>query len=96
MYGVTCTLEYNDDYPALYNDPEFTEYVAKTLKEADLEFGVEICEPQPPSEDFAYYAKERPSAFIYTGAAVKMVKFTHIIILNLTFQKNHYLFRQKL
>ena len=52
MYGVTCTLEYNDDYPALYNDPEFTEYVAKTLKEADLEFGVEICEPQPPSEDF--------------------------------------------
>ncbi|UNU78701.1 M20 family metallopeptidase [Staphylococcus aureus] len=71
LYGVTCTLEYNDDYPALYNDPEFTEYVAKTLKEADLEFGVEICEPQPPSEDFAYYAKERPSAFIYTGAAVE-------------------------
>ena len=32
LYGVTCTLEYNDDYPALYNDPEFTEYVAKTLK----------------------------------------------------------------
>ena len=45
--------------------------MAKTLKEADLEFGVEICEPQPPSEDFAYYAKERPSAFIYTGAAVE-------------------------
>ncbi|MDI1800277.1 amidohydrolase, partial [Staphylococcus aureus] len=59
MYGVTCTLEYNDDYPALYNDPEFTEYVAKTLKEANLDFGVEMCEPQPPSEDFAYYAKER-------------------------------------
>lgn len=71
MYGVTCTLEYNDDYPALYNDPEFTEYVAKTLKEANLDFGVEMCEPQPPSEDFAYYAKERPSAFIYTGAAVE-------------------------
>ncbi len=41
MYGVTCTLEYNDDYPALYNDPEFTEYVAKTLK-ANLDFGVEM------------------------------------------------------
>ena len=68
-FGVTCELDYNDDYPALYNDPEFTEYVAKTLKNADLDFGVESCEPQPPSEDFAYYAKERPSAFIYTGAA---------------------------
>ncbi|RAI80139.1 amidohydrolase [Macrococcoides goetzii] len=69
MYGVTCELEYNDDYPALYNDPEFTNYVAQTLKDASLDFEVKMCEPQPPSEDFAYYAKERPSAFIYTGAA---------------------------
>ncbi|UBH22059.1 amidohydrolase [Macrococcus armenti] len=69
MYGVTCELEYNDDYPALYNDPEFTNYVAQTLKDASLDFEVDMCEPQPPSEDFAYYAKERPSAFIYTGAA---------------------------
>ncbi len=70
--------------------------MAKTLKEANLDFGVEMCEPQPPSEDFAYYAKERPSAFIYTGAAVEDGGTYHIIILNLTFQKNHYLFRQKL
>lgn len=69
MYGVTCELDYNDDYPALYNDPEFTNYVAQTLNDASLNFEVEMCEPQPPSEDFAYYAKERPSAFIYTGAA---------------------------
>ncbi|WP_414052990.1 M20 family metallopeptidase [Macrococcus animalis] len=68
MYGVTCELEYNDDYPALYNDPEFTEYVAETLKNANLEFGIETCDAQPPSEDFAYYAKEKPSAFIYVGA----------------------------
>ncbi|NJI01259.1 amidohydrolase, partial [Staphylococcus hyicus] len=32
-------------------------------------FDVALCEPQPPSEDFAYYAQERPSAFIYVGAA---------------------------
>ena len=69
MFGVTCELDYQDDYPALYNDPEFTEYVAKTLRDADLEFGVELCDAQPPSEDFAYYAKEVPSAFIYTGAS---------------------------
>ncbi|CAC7655662.1 carboxypeptidase, M20(D) family [Staphylococcus aureus] len=47
--------------------------MAKTLKEANLDFGVEMCEPQPPSEDFAYYAKERPSAFIYTGAVGTVV-----------------------
>ena len=32
LYGVTCTLEYNDDYPHYIMIQEFTEYVAKTLK----------------------------------------------------------------
>ncbi|TDL94291.1 amidohydrolase [Macrococcus brunensis] len=68
MYGVTCELEYNDDYPALYNDPAFTEYVVNAIKDhSDVQ--IEQTEPQPPSEDFAYYAKELPSTFIYSGAA---------------------------
>lgn len=65
-FGVTCELDYHDDYPALYNNPEFTDYVANTIAEAGLD--IELVEPQPPSEDFAYYAKEKPSAFIYVGA----------------------------
>lgn len=69
MFDVECELDYQDDYPALYNDPEFTQYVADTLQSADLDFDVALTEPQPPSEDFAYYAKERPSSFIYTGAS---------------------------
>lgn len=70
-FGVTCELEYTDDYPALYNDPDFTDYVVTTLQNAELPDieAVEACEPQPPSEDFAYYAKELPSTFIYAGAA---------------------------
>lgn len=66
-YGVTCDLEYADDYPALYNDPEFTNYVAQVISGNGL--NIEQCEAQPPSEDFAYYAKERPATFIYIGAA---------------------------
>lgn len=69
MFDVECELDYQDDYPALYNDPEFTQYVADTLQSADLDFDVALTEPQPPSEDFAYYAKERPSSFIYAGAS---------------------------
>ncbi|ULG71401.1 M20 family metallopeptidase [Macrococcus brunensis] len=69
MYGVTCELEYNDDYPALYNNPAFTEYAVDILKNNLEDIPVEICEAQPPSEDFAYYAKEKPSLFIYAGAA---------------------------
>lgn len=37
----------------------FTEYVAETIKQSKLADvkGVEICEPQPPSEDFAFMLK---------------------------------------
>lgn len=71
MFGVTCELEYHDDYPALYNDPEFTEFVVDSINNAETDAikKVERCEAQPPSEDFAYYAKELPSVFIYAGAA---------------------------
>lgn len=74
-YGVTCQLDYEDDYPPLYNDPEFTAYAAKVIGESGLT--IEQCEPQPPSEDFAYYAKERPSAFIYIGASPKGDIYPH-------------------
>ena len=69
-FGVNCEFTFSKDYPALYNDPDFTEYVAETIKQAKLADvkGVEICEPQPPSEDFAFYAKTLPSTFIYSGA----------------------------
>lgn len=72
-FGVTCEFEFKKDYPALYNDPEFTSYVAETIQNAKLEDikGVEICDPQPPSEDFAFYATELSSTFIYAGAAPK-------------------------
>ncbi|QLK86910.1 M20 family metallopeptidase [Staphylococcus sp. 17KM0847] len=71
MYGVTCELDYTHDYPALYNDPEFTKFVVDAIKcvQTDAIHDIQQCEPQPPSEDFAYYVKERPSAFIYAGAA---------------------------
>lgn len=70
MFGVTYELDYKNDYPVLYNDPELTAFGAEVLKNSNIEevTSVEMCEPQPPSEDFAYYAKERPSMFFYVGA----------------------------
>lgn len=71
MFGVTCELDYQDDYPALYNNPQFTQFVVESLKNANTDAlqSVEMCEAQPPSEDFAYYAKAISSSFIYAGAA---------------------------
>ncbi len=71
MFDVTVDLEYLDDYPVLYNDPETTEFGAKVLKSSEIQEveSIVITEPLPPSEDFAYYAKERPSMFFYVGAS---------------------------
>src|SRR5699024_6242863 len=71
MFGVKCELDYHDDYPALYNDPEFTNLVVDTIKEADTDAikNVERCEQQSASEDFVYYAKTIPGTFIYAVAA---------------------------
>ena len=70
-YGVTSILEYANDYPVLYNDPEVTEHVGEALKQASIPEveAVLVTEPQPPSEDFAYYLQEVPGCFFYVGAA---------------------------
>ncbi len=70
MFGVTCELTYNDDYPTLINDLELTDFIVRSLKQSKISEVTEIkrCDPQPPSEDFAYYAQERPSVFFYVGA----------------------------
>ena len=60
-------FEFKKDYPALYNDPEFTQYVAQTIKEADADDiqGIEVCEPQPPSEDFAFMQRHCQVHFLF-------------------------------
>ena len=75
-FGVNCEFTFSKDYPALYNDPDFTEYVAETIKQAKLADvkGVEICEPQPPSEDFAFYAKTLPSTLYILEQNLERVK----------------------
>ncbi len=73
MYGVDCDLQYTNDYPVLYNDPSLTKQVVQSIESANIPEVNEVirCEPQPPSEDFAYYAEELPSTFFYVGASPK-------------------------
>ena len=69
-YGVSIELEYANDYPVLYNDPAITDRVQAALEGAripEIKAVVETA-PQPPSEDFAYYLKEKPGCFFYVGA----------------------------
>lgn len=69
-FGVDTDLEYENDYPVLYNDPDATARVRDALVQAAIPEVDAITEtaPQPPSEDFAYYLQEKPGCFFYVGA----------------------------
>lgn len=69
-FHVTCDLDYKNDYPVLYNDPEVTERVRQSLEHAQIPEVEAVLEtpPQPPSEDFAYYLEQVPGCFFYVGA----------------------------
>ncbi|MBU5668695.1 amidohydrolase [Peptoniphilus sp. MSJ-1] len=78
-FGMEVEIDYTSDYPVLYNDPEMTQLVIDAITEAKIPEVTEIsdCGPQPPSEDFAYYAKERPSCFYYVGAHSDKAPYPH-------------------
>jgi len=69
-FGVECSLDYNNDYPVLYNHPEVTEHVRQVLEQASIPEIEAVLEtlPLPPSEDFAYYLEKVPGCFFYVGA----------------------------
>lgn len=68
-FGVTAKLDYDDNYPVLYNDPDFSQYVVIVLKDAKIPEVNQVTDfgPQDPSEDFAYFAQKKPSIFFYVG-----------------------------
>lgn len=71
-FGVEATLDYDDNYPVLYNNPQLLSEAMNSLRNAKIPQikKIEDCGPQDPSEDFAYFAKEKPSAFFYIGCDV--------------------------
>ncbi|WP_156288880.1 amidohydrolase [Oceanobacillus salinisoli] len=76
LFGVTCELTYEPDYPPLYNDPELTSFVADTLKEVEDKDIKEITEfpKMSPSDDFAYFLEKVPGSYFYIGCTPKGVK----------------------
>lgn len=68
-FSVKVDLNYNNNYPVLNNDHDFTDYTVKTIKAAGID--VEECGQQDPSEDFAYYTEKVPGTYLFAGASVE-------------------------
>lgn len=64
--GGSCTVDINQDYPALYNDPEIIGMIAKNAE--NLGFANYFVEqPEMGGEDFSYFADYAPSGFFTIG-----------------------------
>lgn len=67
--GLSALVEYERGYPVLSNDPKMAAFARKTA--VDL-FGkaavVDIDEPLMGGEDFAYYLRKAPGAFLRLGS----------------------------
>jgi len=74
-FGVTCTLTYKADYPALYNDPALTQQVVDALQSMNDPDITEVKQSPPfsGSEDFSYYTKKIPGYFYFIGCKPKGV-----------------------
>ncbi|WP_265583450.1 amidohydrolase [Cytobacillus oceanisediminis] len=73
LFGVSCELTYEPDYPPLYNDPELTKFVANTLTSVVDRDIIEVKEfpKMAPSDDFAYYSEKVPGCYFYIGCTPK-------------------------
>jgi len=66
--GCRAELDLRRGYPATVNDPGAVEIVRRVAREVVGEDNV--CEPAPltAAEDFSYFLRERPGAFVLVGA----------------------------
>jgi amidohydrolase len=71
-YGVKIQCDFTEGYPPVINEAAATQRVRDTITtlwgSADS-VCQELTEPTMGAEDFAYYLKERPGAFVFLGLA---------------------------
>ena len=66
-FGVEVIVDYDDNYPVLFNSENLTHFVVDSLKDQNIPEvnNIVYLGPQNPSEDFSYYGQVVPSTFFY-------------------------------
>lgn len=65
--GGDCRVEIRKGYPALINNPEYTEAASRFSAQYLGDYMVENMDIRMTTEDFAYFAMKYPSVFFRTG-----------------------------
>ncbi len=69
--GATLSLQINEGYPALWNDPETTEAVSSLARQLFSDEQVVSIQPKLWAEDFAYYTQYAAGCFWTLGVRPK-------------------------
>jgi len=67
-FGASCRVEYMTGYPAVVNDARMVDFATGVAKRVLGERCLRPFDPVMGGEDFAYYLKKVPGAFIFLGA----------------------------
>ncbi|HYK74013.1 MAG TPA: M20 family metallopeptidase [Pseudoneobacillus sp.] len=67
-FHATCKVEYTRGYPAVYNHSEETQVFVDAISNYISKDVLFEMTPMMGGEDFAYYLKEKPGTFFFTGA----------------------------
>ncbi len=77
LTGAQCRVEYELGYPPLVNDAEISEVMRESAVSVLGESCVHEMAPSMGADDFAYYAKEVPAAFMFLGSGSPGYDFPH-------------------
>lgn len=67
-FGASCEVEYVKGYPPMMNDPELTAIVCESVRRHIGNDALIVAEqPDLTAEDFAFFARERPSVMAWLG-----------------------------
>lgn len=75
-YNTKYEFTFNYRYPPLINSEEVANKVKETVQKTFGDVVISWDEPQMTGEDFAYFAKEIPSLFMFLGTANEEKKIT--------------------
>ena len=71
-YGCKGVLKYENGYDFMYNDPQLSDFVSKSIGEIIGTENIHIQpNPLPAGEDFSFITKKVPSVFLWVGAESK-------------------------
>ncbi|MBM7601264.1 amidohydrolase [Virgibacillus halotolerans] len=76
-FGATWEINHIDGTPAVINDPSVSQFVENVIQQTFEKGTYEAVDPVMGGEDFGFYLREKPGAFIFVGMGGEKSAYPH-------------------